>query len=183
MNTRIVKWIVIWNVSLTILLLASLAGNAAWVQAANDPPIRAYTANLEDVGGDGTSVTTDDIISTTTPDVLVGVTTTNLSVNHPHICIVTASAGAVHLGDGTYTFGLSQDEILSTVAASDRIIELFDNAGINDDSYEEVSTTYAFTGVSGEHTFYFSARKRNAGDGDILVSASSITVVCMKKVL
>jgi hypothetical protein len=134
-----------------------------------------------DNGADGSSATIDDLINGTSPDSLVSVSTTGLSAAHPHICVVTASAEAQwEEGDGTYIFGLSMDAEGTTRTGSDRRIEMFDNAGSNDDSFEEVSTTFAFTGVSGNHTFTFSAR-RESGTGTITVTASSITVVCTQK--
>jgi hypothetical protein len=134
-----------------------------------------------DIGADGSSTTFDDLIDGSSPDSLVSVGTAELSANHPHLCVVTASAEASHTsGTGVYVFGLSLDAEGTTRTGSDRRIEMFDNGGINDDSFEEVSTTFAFAGVSGNHTFTFSAR-RESGTGTITVTASSITVVCTQK--
>lgn len=181
MNTQQNKWIVRWNIVLTVLMLASLGMNAAWVQAANDPPVRVYTATLQDNGGDGSATTVDDSITGTTPDTLVSVATANLSAAHNHICLVTASAEANWGGNGSYIFGLSMDGG-AVVAESERRIEFVDTAD-NDSTWTEVSTTYAFTNVSGSHTFYFSARKNAAGNANMTVTASSMTLVCVKKVL
>jgi hypothetical protein len=152
------------NVVLVVLLFASLASSA-----------RA------DIGADGNSTTVDDLIDGTSPDSLVSVGTADLSADHNHVCVVTASAEAAHTsGTGVFIFGLSMDAEGTTRSGSNRRIEMFDNGGINDDSFEEVSTTLAFTGVSGNHTFTFSAR-RESGTGTITVTASSITVVCTQK--
>jgi hypothetical protein len=174
------KWLVLWNVIITGLLVTAVVANLAPAQADN---VKVFTANgIDDVGGDGSSTTVDDIIDSTTPDALVAIATTGLSANHAHICLVTASAEATFMGTGVYIFGLSLDAQAGTTAASDRRIEMFDNAGINDDTFEEVSTTIAYANLTpGDHTFTFSARKSAAGNDSLNVSASSITAVCMKK--
>lgn len=175
------KLLVLWNVALSVLVLVGMALYASAAQAANDPPVRVYSANSDDVGGGGTGGTADNTIDGTAPDQLRIVTTSNLSANHPHVCIVTASASAKYAGNGTYIFGLSMDNAGATVSSSDRRIEMFDNGGINDDSYEEVSTVYVFNDVMGSHDFRFSARKSAAGNGSLVVDASSMSVVCLKK--
>jgi len=111
----------------------------------------------------------------------VAVTTSGLSLKHNHICLATASAEGTFVADGTFIFGLSLDSETTTRAASDRRIEMFNNPNINDDSFEEVSTTFAFPALSGDHTFTFSARKSSSGGGNLNVSASALTVVCVKK--
>jgi hypothetical protein len=80
-----------------------------------------------------------------------------------------------------FIFGLSLDGAAGTMASSNRRIEMSNNADINDDSFEEVSTTIAFAGLSGDHWFTFSARKSPDAGGNLNVSASSVTAVCMKK--
>ncbi len=115
-----------------------------------------------DDGGDGSSATTDDIIESTTADPLVTVTTSGLSADHTHICLVTASAEATFVADGFWIFGISLDAA-GTSAASNRRIEMFNNPDVNDDSYEEVSSTIAFAGLSGDHSFTFSARLEAGG--------------------
>ncbi|MCC7163113.1 MAG: hypothetical protein IT331_11505 [Anaerolineae bacterium] len=69
----------------------------------------------------------------------------------------------------------------ATLAASDRQIELFNNPGINDDSFEEVSSVYAWYDVRGPHTFRFSTRKSLPADGDMVVDSSSMAIICVKK--
>jgi hypothetical protein len=179
MRTRS-KWFVIWNVIIAGLLVTAVVASLAPAQADN---MKVFTANgVNDDGADGSSATVDDIIDTTTPDALVAITTTGLSANHSHICLVTASAEATFMGTGVYIFGLSLDGQAGTTAASDRRIEMFDNAGINDDTFEEVSTAIAYASLApGDHTFTFSARKSVAGNDSLNVSASSMTAVCMKK--
>jgi hypothetical protein len=175
------KWLIIWNLLVTALLVATIS--AATTRAKADDHATVFTSGqqgpLHD-GGDGSSATADDLIEGTAPDALVAVTTTGLGMNHTHICLVTASAEATFVADGTYIFGLSLDGAASTMAASDRRVEMFNNPDINDDSFEEVSTTFAFANLTGDHTFTFSARKTSASDGILNVSASAITAVCLK---
>ncbi|CAN5340276.1 hypothetical protein BH20ACT24_BH20ACT24_10360 [soil metagenome] len=171
---------IIWNLVVTVALVAMIS--AATTGANADDQATVFTSRpvgpLND-GGDGSSTTTDDIIESTLADELVTVQTTGLSTAHSHICLVTASAEATFVADGTYIFGLSLDGA-ATSAASNRRIEMFNNPDVNDDSFEEVSTTFAFSGLSGDHTFTFSARKSSAWDGNLNVSASAMTVVCMR---
>jgi hypothetical protein len=179
--TRTTRWLAVWNVVVTALLIAAIA--AATTQASAADRTKVFTAGprapLND-GGDGSSATADDIIETTTPDALVAVTTTGLNPAHAHICLVTASAEATFVADGTFIFGLSLDGATTTTAASNRRIEMFNNKGINDDSFEEVSTTLAYAGLTGDHTFTFSARKNSASGGNLNVSASAMTVMCSR---
>jgi hypothetical protein len=174
------RWLIIWNVVVTALLVATIS--VATTGAEADDQATVFTSGplgpLDD-GGDGSSATADDIIESTAADALVAVTTTGLSPDHSHICLVTASAEATFVADGTYIFGLSLDGA-ATSPASNRRIEMFNNPDINDDSFEEVTTTLAFAGLVGDHTFTFSARKSSASDGNLNVSASAIHAVCMK---
>lgn len=91
-------------------------------------------------------------------------TTSGLSGDRTYICLVTASAEATFVADGFWIFGISLDAA-GMSAASNRRIEMFNNPDVNDDSYEEVSSTLAFAGLSGDQTFTFSARESSAGDG------------------
>ena len=176
MRSRTVKLLVAWNVVLTLLVFTGLTTSGSGAEASV-----FSVSSGQNHGGDGSSATADDQIESTTPDALVSVTTTGLSDDHPHICLITASAEATFAGTGTYIFGLSLDGAATTAAASDRRIEMFNNSGIEDDSHEEVTTTLAFANLTGDHTFTFSARKSTSGNGTLKVSASSITAVCEKK--
>ena len=66
------------------------------------------------------------------------------------------------------------------MAASERRIELNNNPNVNDDDFEEVSTTIAFPNLTGDHSFQFSARKTSAAGGNLNVTNSSMTAVCMQ---
>lgn len=176
----LVKVLMMWNIALTVLILIGLGLFATAAQAANDPPVRVFTANANDLRGGGNATTANDTITGTLPDTLVSIQSTTLSPNHPHICVVSASATAQHsVGSGVYHFGLSLDGV--TAPASDRLIEMFDNPGINDDSFEEVSSVYVWNDVRGAHIFRFFAHKDGAGDSNLIVDASSISVICVKK--
>lgn len=137
------------------------------------------TSAFADDGADFAATTTDNLISSTAPDTLVSVTTDGLSERHTHICVVTASAEATYAANGVWVFGLSLDGAAPT-AVADRRIEMIDNAKINDDTHEEVSTTTGFSGLAGDHTFTFSARKTSSDQGNLNVTTSSMTVVCTK---
>ncbi|MCC7163114.1 MAG: hypothetical protein IT331_11510 [Anaerolineae bacterium] len=84
------------------MVLIGLALYATAAQAANDPPVRVFTADAYDVRGGGSASAVDGVINGTTPDTLRTVTTTRLSAGHPHVCVVVASATAQYsAGTGT----------------------------------------------------------------------------------
>ena len=176
MRSRTMVFLAVWNVAITLLLITGVTAPSPGANAMVFSSSSGDPQPLND-GGDGSSATADDMIETTTPDALVAVATTGLSPKHPHICLVTASAEATFVADGTYVFGIALDGSPPT-AASNRRIEMFNNEGIADDSFEEVTTTIAFANLSGDHTFTFSARKSGASDGNLNVSASSMIAVC-----
>jgi len=165
-----------WNLVLTVLLVTLLASNASGRSGSSPVDIApaGSQAPLE-VGGDYASTTIDDTINTATPDILVQVIT-NLP-NHNHYCLVTASAQANYDTNGEFTFGLNVDTTASQAAGSANNIELTDNAGIDDDNYEEVSSTYGFTVTAGSHVFYWTAL---ALAGTTVVDNSSMTVACFQ---
>jgi hypothetical protein len=175
-----------WHLLLSVLLLVSLGANASWVQAAADPPIRVYTASPDDAGVGGSSsstgvfvVTTDHTVSS--PLVLLSITTSHLSRDHDHICAVTASAKVGHTGNpepGIIAIGLSRGEDIRQISVTERSAGLV----LTDDDdvfYEELTTTFAFTGVRRDETIRFSARW-DFGAGDLAVTVPSMTVVCLR---
>jgi hypothetical protein len=134
------------------------------------------------VGGDGSSTTVDDLISSTTPDELLAQIVV-LPAATPHSCHVIASAGAKRLGgtaaDGAYLFGL-RDGGLSTdlpTPVSQRAI-MFPSA-----LFMAVSTNQTFTNLTGTHTFRFSARKQFSSDLNMTVTESSMSVICVQNTL
>jgi hypothetical protein len=166
-----------WNHVLTILLVGLVASNGGQRSSPiSIAPARSQVPLGE--GGDFTSTTINDTINTSTPDVLVKVTT-NLT-GHDHVCLVVASAEAeLDISNGgQFVFGLNVDTSASTVAGSDRTIELRDNPSVDDDNFEEVSSTHGFTVTSGSHTFYWSARALQGAS--TVVNASSMTVACFE---
>jgi hypothetical protein len=172
------RLLVVWNVVVTVALVAGVAG--PWAPASAQ--LSAYSAQVpRHDPGDGSSATADDLIESTAPDALVAVTATGLARRHSHLCLVTASAEATFAGDGVFVFYIDHDQ--SPIPASERRIEMFNNKGIADDSFEEVSTTIAVTipPAPTDPTFTFYARKSSSADGNVLVSASSITMVCLAK--
>ncbi len=127
-------------------------------------------------GVDHTETTTDDGISTTTPDTLVSAT---VALTGTQGCVVTASAEVDRTSNatGTYIFGLNVDTTASTLATSDRRVE-FVATPDTDLIWEEVSTVQGFDNLTGTHTFYFSARLASSGTPTTTVTASGIIVVC-----
>jgi hypothetical protein len=97
-------------------------------------------------------------------------------------CAVTASAEAINplSGDNNrYVFGLNVDDANSTRSGSDRTID-FDNLNGDETNLIVVSSTYYFSNLieNADHTFYWSARKQDAGDANMIVDDMSLTVTC-----
>lgn len=184
MNAQPNKWIVRWNIALTVLLLATLAISANWVQAANDPPVRVFTANTDDVGGGGFYVTSNKVIDSANFEELVSVHASNLSAVHSHVCIVTGSAQAARTSDasGLYLFALNMDRNDAPAQGSGRFVQFLATPD-DDKTQEAVSTVRYFSNVSGGHTFYLIARKNNGASGNMTVTSASIVVACFKKEL
>jgi hypothetical protein len=185
---RRVRLLKTWSVMLATLVLLSLGVNAAWVQAAADPPLRVYTATAQDNGGGGTSFGAynqiDPSATAESPLTLLSVTTSHLSRDHDHTCLVTASTGVT--GENTPTaeiaaavFGLSIGSDVRLVEATERSANLAEGQTKH---WEEVTTTFAFTGVRRDETIRFSARWLSAeGSLDSLSTIRpSMTVVCLR---
>ncbi len=147
--------------------------------------LAAIKVSATEVSVAGTSTTTIDTITGTAPDTLVSKTVfiPNTGTNDVWDCAVTASADTLNPLNGDnnlYIFGLNVDANNSTVAGSDRAID-YDNLNTNQETNRQpVSSTYIFGSLSANanHTFYWSARKFDAGDADLTVGSSSMTIVC-----
>jgi hypothetical protein len=180
MNSRLIKMLVLWNVALTLLFLLSLAFHAAWVSAANDPPVRVFMANADDQGGDHNWNTepTGLPINSTVPVSLVSVRV-NLD-DHRHTCLVTGSATAERTsGGGLWNYGLNMDTTASFLDGSARIIE-FADFGTDTAGRWEVSTIAGWDNLSGKHKFHLLANKNGAGDPESRAFNASIIVACFK---
>ena len=96
------RLLTIWVGGLTVLLLASLAASATWVQAASDPPVKIFTSSLKDIGGghaEGSFIGPPLAIDSTTATVLAKVTV-NLNQGGKQTCLVTGSAEVDQSVDG-----------------------------------------------------------------------------------
>lgn len=180
MNSRLVKLLVLWNISLSLLFVLSLAFNAVWVNAANDPPVRVFTANADDQGGDHNWNTepTGLPIDNTVP---VSLTRVRVDLgDHRHTCLVTGSASAVRTsGGGLWNYGLNMDTTATFKDGSARIIE-FADFGTDTGGRWEVSTIGGWDGVSGKHTFHLLANKNSAADPESRAFNASIIVSCFR---
>lgn len=181
MFSRPVKLLALWNAVLSALLLGSLAVNAVFVQASNDPPAEVFTSITETVGGDGSSTTNPVVITGTSPQVLTSVVA-KVDIKHNHVCVVTGtadvSAALVGSQGSNVIFGLSMDTNTATDAASDRRVAV-EPSGVR---LATGATTFAYFGLQGKHTFYLSARLPNTSFNDQpTVNSASITVVCLQK--
>lgn len=181
MFSRPVKLLALWNAVLSALLLGSLAVNAVFVQASNEPPAEVFTSTTETVGGDGSSTTTPVVITGTSPQVLTSVTA-KVDVKHNHVCVVTGTADVTAALSGTQgsvvILGLSMDSNSTTDIASDRRVQV-EPSGVR---IATAATTLSYFALQGKHTFYLSARLPNTSFNDQpTVNSASITVVCLQK--
>lgn len=177
MNHRKFKFLVLWNVVLTVLFTVSLGANALWVQAANDPPVRVFHAALDDTGLDWSNAAFKNISSTTFTQV-AGLPAT-LSTNHFHYCIVNASVGANWNGQGRYTIGIGYDNNTTILPYSKRQFEFVDQVGINNEDFMEVSTLAGVSASPGNHTFYLLAKKNADNSSYLVIERAVITVTCL----
>lgn len=108
----------------------------------------------------------------------------NVPVGGPtHNCAAIASADVINPGgDGTnqrYRFGIALD-IASPSLQTVRIIEMRNQAGVNDPDRWPVSTNRTFPVGPGNHTFYFLGGPE-VDDGtnpDVTLDNSALTVIC-----
>src|SRR5581483_4497721 len=169
------KWILVWNIVLTVALFVSFAANAAWVQAAADPPVQFFTAPLNDIGQDYGNVGNKNVSSTTFTQVAqVPIT---VSTDHYHSCVAIASVGFNWNGQGKYTMGISYDNITSIMPYSKRQFEFIDQAGINSEDFMEVSSVVARSDVKGSHTFYLLLKKNFDNSSYLVIDRGVITVI------
>jgi hypothetical protein len=177
------RLLIVWLAVLTVLLLVSVGANAAWVQAASDPPVHVYSAALDDFKGvhtEGEFIPELEITSSGSGHVILQ-KTVSLSKLHKHTCLVTASADVHHYTDAwsLIQFTLTMDSTVGVANhAAHRRTEFmpYSQGGLQ---YEELSTVMAFDGVSGTHTFYFIGRRNVDTSADASISAAGMLIVCL----
>jgi hypothetical protein len=132
MNARTVKSLIIWNLTVTGLLLVAVAQHAGWAQAANDPPAKVVTIQENAAGQDtGVTLNAPDITAATHSTIVSVAVTINGTGNY--VCAFNATAQVVRSGDlsGIYKISLYQGSL--RMPESERVHEFVNNqAGIND---------------------------------------------------
>lgn len=187
MSARTTKLIVIWNVVLTVLLIASLGANALWVQAANDPPVQVFSTTQEHPASSNWAATFNDktVTSSVAWTELLELTI-NLPGSHKHQCAAIASMELINPGGGTtdnqYEFTPTLDNTSGAGHdASLRTIDFDDNGSIDDTNFLEVSTVRFLANINpGPHTFRLVGRKLSAADENLTVNDSGMVVLCFK---
>lgn len=187
MNARTTKLIVIWNVVLTVLLIASLGANALWVQAANDPPAQVFYATQEHpASANWAAAFVDKTVTSSAAWTELLNLTIHLPGTHKHQCAAIASMELINPGGGTTD---NQYEFTPTIDnpsgaghdASLRSIDFDDNGGIDDTNLLEVSTVRLFANINpGAHTLRLVGRKLSATDENLTVNDSGMVVLCFK---
>lgn len=189
MNVRWLKIVIIWNAVLTALLLASLLANANFALAANDPPVKVFTARPAHAGGlDGSGTTNNIAISSDSAWTTLMTVDINFGTqNHAHQCVAIASADVINPFSGSanqrlsYFFDLTVG--LPNGGSADgpgtRTVEFINN-GTYGNALESITTNRAFFNIqNGAHTVYFLGRK-STGAPNANVADSSMSVICMK---
>jgi hypothetical protein len=183
MNTRGFKLLLTWNVVLTVLLLAAFAFAAVSAQAANDPPVKVFTASLDHViAGTGGTAANAIITNTNAYQTFLTVPVNFTGQTHLHQCVAIGSANVENPGRGTghqYVFNVGMDSKYG--GSSYMQIELGDNSDVNDPATWPVTTNKIFTSVSAaQHIFRFGAFKRSVLDPNFQINNASMTVLCFK---
>ncbi len=188
MFVRLNKWIIVWNLALTLALLASLAANAMWAQAAADPPVKVSTGTLSEVdvrGGhdEGSFIAPPLEISHEDSATVLAQTKINVG-GHKHTCLVTGSAEVDQSNDqhSTLQFTLTQDSTngIDNKPAHRRVEFWPYSEGAP--TRAEVTSVMGFDSVSGTHTFYFLGRRNDGTSAPANVSAAGILVMCVEHV-
>lgn len=186
MNPLRFKLLVAWNIVLTTaLVLVVLGVVVSSVQAANDPPVKVYTASLEHASGIvGTGRTTNVTIDSTVYQTILSLPVNFTGQTHLHYCVAMGSANVINPASSStghrYDFSVRGDATVSNYAMM--TLEMSDNGGVDDPNFVPVSTQRVFDALSAApHTFYFVARKQAAGSPNMVVENASFTVICFKK--
>lgn len=188
MNTRAFRLLFTWNIVLTVLLLIALAFAAVSAQAANDPPVKVYSASLAHGNGVAGTGSDDKLINSTTFQDILTVPVNFTGQAHVHHCVLVASANVINPATGGdtgnfYEFGVGLDGSSASIYSfSTMKLELNDNDTIDDHSWMPVTTNRVFTSLSAAaHTIRFQARKTSAGAPNLTVDNAYATVICFKK--
>lgn len=185
MMTWFNRWMVAWNIALTLFLLASLAANAVWVQAAADPPVKISQATLDDTRGshsEGSFIAPALEIGGESATVLAK-TTVSLG-NHAHTCFVTGSAEVDQAFDAhsILLFTLTQDSTNGVAnKPAHRRVEFLPFAQ-GAPTRAEVTSIMGFDDVSGTHTFYLLGRRNEGVSAGATVSAAGIMALCVEQI-
>lgn len=187
MNPLRFKLLVAWNIVLsTALVLVVLGVVVSAAQAANDPPVKVYTATLDHQSGiAGTGTEMDKVINSTDYQTILSVPVSFAGQTHEHYCVVLASANVVNPATGgntgyRYDFTVGVNGTYSGWARM--VLEMSDNPSHDDPNYVPVTTQRMFGPHSAAgHTFTFVARKQAASNPNMTIDNASMTVICFKK--
>jgi hypothetical protein len=192
MRSHFVRWLMLWNIGLTVLLLLTIGMYASAAQASADPPVRAFaasTAHIAAARGNGTTTP----IQVTRRDQWTKLlqVKADLSGTHNHECTVMVSSNAFNAPgnseDNKYEFVLTLDDPNPTFAlATTRVIDFDNGRIISDHNDMEVSSTAVYHATNEPHTFYWMARKlsENANPPSAMtISASTMSVICVKNIM
>lgn len=188
MNPFRFRLLVAWNIALSVALLVAVLGVlASAAQAANDPPVKVFTASYAHGNGIRGGGAGSRVINSTAYQDILTIPVNFTGQSHTHQCAIIASANVTNpsISDtgNVYRFGIGLDGAsAATYSFSEMVVELNDNATIDDPSWVPVTTNRLFTSLSaGPHTLRFQARKNAASNPNLTVNNAYATVICLKR--
>jgi hypothetical protein len=137
------------------------------------------------------SFTTSDITVSAVDPVFQQLRSVSFNLTQVSRCVAVASANPVNpiSGDNRrYTFGLALDLDSNTglpnpERASKHEVEFDDALGEDQQNVETVSSTFAWRVPAGPHTIRWMASKSTAGNPNLRVASSQLSVMCFDNVL
>lgn len=188
MNPLRFKLLVVWNIVLsTALIVVVLGVLVSSALAANDPPVKVYSATYAHGNGIAGNAVNDKTISSTAFADVVTIPVNFTGQTHVHYCVAIADARVINPASNTtghrYEFGVGYDSnSAASYDFSNMTLEMSDNAGVDDPNYYPVGTNRVFMNLSAAaHTIRFQARKMAAGSPNLTIDNASMTVICFKK--
>jgi hypothetical protein len=187
MKVPSIKILFTWNLVLTTLLLVMIGITAVSVQAANDPPVKVYSANLDhNSGTNGTGTTVNKVINGTGWQTILSVPVDFTGQTHNHHCVVIGTANAVNpAGGGNTGFRYDFSTRLDGGGGSSwalMTLELSDNPSHDDANFVPVTISRLWTELEpGAHTLDFIAREQNAGNPNLTITNATVSALCFKR--
>ncbi len=136
-------------------------------------PLTAHAA-----GVDGASAGANTIYGTAWETLESVTVTPGAGYNQFCMAVCSADAGSPYVAGSSMDYRLAVTSGGVVVGGSDRRFEFEANAGVGDINWINVSTTAAFALPTDPRTISCSARKYDGNDPDMVITDSSMSIVC-----